>query len=692
MRDRKIEVLAPAGSAEALQAAVFAGADAVYLGGPAFGARAHAKNFSPEELREAVAFCHARGVRVHVTVNTLLKDGEIHAALDWVKFLCALPVDAVLVQDMGLFSLLRERAPDLPLHGSTQMSLHTPAGAAFLAELGASRVVLARELSLDEIREIAGKTEIQLESFVHGALCMSVSGQCFFSAMLGGRSGNRGQCAQTCRLPFSAPGGTGHDLSLKDLSFIREVDRLRAAGVCSAKIEGRMKRPEYVAAAVSACRKAADGEEVPEELTQNLEAVFSRSGFTRGYLTGNRGREMFGARTKEDVTGATEKVFRDLRALYRAERQRVPVALELTQEGDLLRLTAEDGAGQAAGAVLRGDFSQLPLLSGERCQQQLRKTGGTPFLVEKLTVPEGGVRAGVAQLNQLRREALDKLLELRARRKPLSFAEKPWAPAPRRGGRSGGALPLWAVFRSPEQVPDQALACESIALPLDTAPEDLEQLRGRGFEQILLELPRALFGAEEQIRAQMADRMGRGFTRFLCGNLGHLPLCRALGAEAHGAFGLNITNTAALDAFQGWGLRSAEVSFELTGREIAALGGELPRGMMVYGRQPVMLTRNCPLANGPGGCRNCRTPGCLTDRMGKKFPVVCAGEGAARYAQVLNSVPLWLGDKELPGVDFGVARFTVENAVESGEVLAALFRQEKPRFDYTRGLFQRGVE
>ena len=211
--------MAPAGGEDSLRAAVFSGADAVYLGGQAFGARANAKNFSREELRRAVAFCHARGVKVYVTVNTLIKEKEMPAALEFAKFLCEISVDAVLVQDIGLFSLLRQCAPELPLHASTQMSLHTPDGVRLLYGLGAKRAVLARELSLQEIREISRSCPIELEAFVHGALCMSVSGQCYLSAMLGGRSGNRGMCAQPCRLPFGAPGGTGHDLSLKDLSL-----------------------------------------------------------------------------------------------------------------------------------------------------------------------------------------------------------------------------------------------------------------------------------------------------------------------------------------------------------------------------------------------------------------------------------------------------------------------------------------
>ncbi len=691
---RAVEVLAPCGGPEALRAAVFAGADAVYLGGPAFGARANAKNFNLEQLREAVEFCHARGVRVHVTVNTLLKDKELPAALELVSFLCSLPVDAVLVQDMGLFSLLRERAPELTLHASTQMSLHTPGGAKLLYGLGAARVVLARELSLQEIEEISESCPVELEAFVHGALCMSLSGQCYFSAMLGGRSGNRGMCAQPCRLPFSGPGGTGHDLSLKDLSFIEKMEKLREAGVCSAKIEGRMKRPEYVAAAVSACRKAADGEPVPEELTRNLEAVFSRSGFTEGYLSGRRGPKMFGIRTKEDVTGATEKVFSSLRNLYRGERRNIPVVLELREQEGRLLLSARDSEGREASAgVVRGG-GEFPLLPRERCEAQLKKTGGTPFLAETVLVPGNGVRAEVSTLNALRREALEKLLSQRAERNPVPFRDIPYSLSVRQGRREGGRLPVRVCFRRAEQICDQARDCESIVVPLDTELDTLLDLRDRGFSNILLEQPRAAFGSEKKVEKRMSACMEAGFQDFVCGNLGGLWLGKKLGARLHGSFSLNIFNTAALDCFQRLGLSSAELSFELTGRELCALGGTLPRGVMAYGRQALMLTRNCPLANSPRGCLHCERPGCLTDRLQKKFPVVCTGAGQARYAEVLNSVPLWLGDREreLSSLDFAVFRFTVENSVECGEILSAFFRQEPPRFDYTRGLFSRGVE
>ena len=687
-----MEVLAPAGGQEALRAAVYSGADAVYLGGPAFGARANAKNFTREELREAAVFCHARGVRVHVTVNTVLKDGELPAALEFVSFLCSLPVDAVLVQDMGLFSLLRERAPSLPLHASTQMSLHTPGGVKLLYGLGAERAVLARELSLQEIREIAEGCPIEIESFVHGALCMSVSGQCYFSAMLGGRSGNRGMCAQPCRLPFAAPGGTGHDLSLKDLSFLRRLEELEAAGVCSAKIEGRMKRPEYVAAAVSACRKAADGEAVPEQLTRDLEAVFSRSGFTQGYLTGERGVSMFGIRTKEDVAGATEKVFSSLRGLYRGERQSVPVDMTLVQDGSSLLLEVRDREGRRA--VSQAPVGEGAALPRERCVQQLAKTGGTPFRAESVAAPEAGASAGVSTLNALRREALQSLLEQRGQREPAPFADIPWTPPARKDPPRWKRLPVRACFHSADQLCAEVKGCQELALPLGTGADTLRRLREEGYPPILLEIPRAMFGGEARIRRQMEERMEEGFSAFVCGNLGAVALCRELGAEAHGSFSLNIGNTAALECFRQLGLSTAEASFELTGREFSALGGELPRGLMVYGRQALMLTRNCPLANSRRGCLHCKEPGFLTDRKRVKFPVQCTAAAGVRSVEVLNSVPLWLGDreKELKHADFGVFRFTVENSVETGEILRVFFRQETPGFDYTRGLFSRGVE
>lgn len=689
---KRIEVLAPAGGEESLRAAVFSGADAVYLGGQAFGARANAQNFDREALKRAVVFCHGRGVKVYVTVNTLLKEDELSRALDFVRYLCTLPVDAVLVQDMGLFSLLRERAPRLVLHGSTQMSLHTPDGLRLLSRLGASRVVLAREMSLGEIREAAQSCSVELEAFVHGALCMSVSGQCYLSAMLGGRSGNRGMCAQPCRLPFAAPGGTGHDLSLKDLSFLRQIKELEAAGVCSAKIEGRMKRPEYVAAAVSACRRGADGEAIPPELLEDLQAVFSRSGFTKGYLTGQRGRSMFGIRTKEDVAGATEKVFSRLRGLYRGERGAVPVTLCLWEAEEGVALSAEDAEGRR-GMALAEKQKDIPPLSRERCAEQLKKLGGTPFFLKEVQVPQEGIPLTVAALNSLRRSAVERLLAMREVRPAIPWKEQPLC-FPKHAARQEGPLPLRAAFREPGQVCEEAKGCEAIELPLSTELRALRLLKSRGFPRILLALPRAMFGQQEAVEELLLERLEAGFPEVVCGNWGAVETARRLGAVPHGSFSLNVTNTAALELLAALGVKSAELSFELTGKEISALEGTLPRGVMVYGRQALMLTRNCPLANSPKGCRNCKTPGFLTDRKKKQFPVMCTKIGSFRTVELLNSVPLVLSGREpeLRTADFGVCRFTVESAVESGALLRGFFAGDFSSPEGTRGLFYRGVE
>lgn len=693
MTTEKIEVLAPAGNPAALKAAVFAGADAVYMGGALFSARANAANFSREEMREAVRFARERSVRVYVTVNTLLKDGELSEALDFCRYLCELPVDGILVQDMGLFALLREACPEMPLHASTQMSLHTPAGAALLKALGASRVVLAREMSLQEIREVSARTDVELEAFVHGALCMSLSGQCYFSAMLGGRSGNRGRCAQTCRLPFSAPGGTGHDLSLKDMSFIGQIGALRGAGVCSAKIEGRMKRPEYVAAAVSACRHAADGESVPQDLLEDLGAVFSRSGFTDGYLSAHRGRDMFGIRTKEDVESTSDEVFASLHELYKNEMQRVPVTFALSAfAGQSPSLTVSDGThsvdvadeGHVCEAALR-----LPV-DTERWHAQLKKTGGTPYRCAEVQVhTDGKTAVPVSVLNGLRRSALEALGAQRREKPPVPFQTPVLDVRPHRAEK----LRLRGWFRDAAQLPENAAELEKIILPLDTPPDVLDTLRGKGHD-LILEIPRALWGIEAQVRETMQRRRDAGFTHFRCGNLGAVALCRELQVSAHGGFSLNVFNTQSAAFFEKLGLEDTEFSFELTGEETAGIGGALPRGALVYGRQPLMLTRNCPLANSPRGCLNCRRPGTIRDRRGVAFPVLCTRfSGKPVFSEVFNSVPLTLSDKLRGSInaDFGVLRFSVENNVETGEIIRDFIRQEKPHSDYTRGLFTRGV-
>lgn len=684
-----LEILAPAGSAESLIPAVRLGADAVYLGAKQFSARGNAGNFDRESLKEAVEYCHIRGVKVYLALNTLVLDDELPKAMELVQYAAALPVDALIVQDVGLALLVRRACPGLRLHGSTQMSVHTPLGARLLYEQGFARVVLSRELSFKEIEEIAASSPIELEVFVHGALCMSVSGQCYLSAALGGRSGNRGLCAQPCRLPFSAPGGTGHDLSLKDCCNLNHLGKLAEIGVRSAKIEGRMKRPEYVAAAVAACRASLDEGRAPKELMDSLSAVFSRSGFTDGYLTGKRGRGMFGTRQKEDVAAATKEVLSKLRASYKDEPARVPVDFTVSISPDRpTQVRARDG--ERREVLVTGDVpqpAQKVALTPEKCREQLSKTGGTPYFVRACAVEVApGMALPVSAVNSLRREALSALSAKRASRPMPKFSPIPLKTV--ENHRSSGAPKIRARFPHTD-IPKAFLDCELLYVPLFSPESELKRLLEEGFP-LAVEIPRGLFGREQGILQALKKARQAGITHAWAGNLGAVAAAKQAGLTVHGGFGLNLFNTASLQWAQEFGLADAELSMELSLSQAARLGGSIPRGIMAYGRMPLMLTRNCPAANAPGGCQGCKQPPALTDRMGVKFPMQCSGG----CTEVLNSVPTVLSDRkwEIRGVDFVIFRFSVENSVESEEKFLAFHRGDKPKFGYTRGLSDRGVE
>ena len=410
---KNFEILAPAGSMEALIAAVRSGADAVYVGTTQFGARASAKNFDYDELKEAVEFCHNRGVKLYLTMNTLITDNELPTALSIAQQAYQLQIDAIIVQDVGFADLLHKAMPSLHLHGSTQMSVHTPQGAKLLYELGFTRVVLSREMTRNEIAEVAKACPIELEVFVHGALCMSVSGQCYFSSLLGSRSGNRGQCAQTCRLPFMVENGTGNDLSLKDMSILENLRDLSEIGVISAKIEGRLKRPEYVASAVNVARQFYDLGIASEESCSQLRSVFSRSGFTDGYYTGKRGADMFGTRQKDDVISATPKVLNQIHSIYKNEYQHIAVDMKFLLQNNKPATLIVKALENDIEVTVTGEIAQEAInkpLDCERATTQLSKTGGTPYLVNSVDCDiESGVTLPMSALNNLRREALNQL-------------------------------------------------------------------------------------------------------------------------------------------------------------------------------------------------------------------------------------------------------------------------------------------
>ena len=685
-----IEILAPVGSEEMLHAAVFSGADAVYLGFSGFNARTGAGNFDADSLKEAVRFCHARGVKVHVALNTTVYGGELASLRDAIRAVAASGADAVICQDLAVATLIGKIAPQLPRHGSTQMSVHTLQGALELKELGFTRVVLARELSLPEVEQITRHCGIETECFVHGALCMCVSGQCYMSAFLGGRSGNRGSCAGPCRLPFEANAlpegkpGRLHHLSLKDNSVIDKLDQLQAIGVASAKIEGRLRTPEYVAAAVSACLAGRKGRAYDRDLLKN---AFSRSGFTSGYLDGKIDGTMFGVRSEADAE-LTKKTLPALRELYRRERSRVPVRMKLEIEEGGEKLTVTDADGNKAFAY--GDFEPQPARVDptESLKRSLAKTGGTPFAAENIEVEmdEGPWFVPGSTVNELRREALDALLKKREVLRPWPVQDVELEPLPQR------TLPphrtLRARFERWDQVPEQALSgVEYLILPIAQADRVPREWRGK----TLLELPRVMFGKlEEDTARRVAATQDAGFAGYEVSNIAHLRLCRGL--PMSGGFGLNVTNQVAAQFYADNGLGSVLILPETKDSDISTIapthaGKPVPTGVLVYGHMPLMVTRACPLQN-IHDCAHCDKTGVLTDRKAKKFPVRC-GMGVRT---IYNPVPIYMGDK--PGaltVDYGVAYFTLESREEAAAILDNIRVHAPFEGDFTRGLYFKGT-
>ena len=681
------EILAPAGNAEMLRAAVFAGADAVYLGLDGYNARRSAGNFTPQALREAVCFCHARGVAVHVTLNTLVYGDELEGLAGAVRAIAGAGADAVILDDLAAAALVRAIAPDLRLHGSTQMSIHTPEGAKMLAKLGYSRAILARELSLAEIRDIVRQSPIECEVFIHGAMCMSMSGQCMMSAFLGGRSGNRGDCAGPCRLPFDAGGnlrpgqpGTACHLSLKDMDLIPHMAELQAAGVASVKIEGRLRTPEYAAAAVAACRAAREGRPYDEALVRD---IFSRSGFSDGYLTGRSGKAMFGVRTEADAA-ATRAATPKARELFRRELERVPAdfSVRFAPQGVSVTVTDPQGRNAVVSSKSAPQPAQKdPLPAMERA---LAKTGGTPLYANRIQVLPGGEPGFLpgSEWNELRRTALQALLQKRS--EPAPVAVHPCS-LPRFPERPAGSVPaLAARFERADQLPDASLTGQlrCLIVPIREAGAIPPELRGK----TLLELPRASFGGLEADTIRRLDGLkDAGFAGAVANNLAHLGYETAL--PLYGGLGLNITNPLAAAEYARLGLRGMLLHPETPVAAMRAVApGGLPTAALCYGHLPLMLTRACPLHN-LHGCAGCGGTGRLRDRKGRDFPVRCSAPGFAGMRTIYNPIPLYMGDRpgELP-VDLAVAAFTLEPAERVAQVLHLILQKQPFDGEFTRGL------
>lgn len=679
-----IEILSPAGDFESVKAAVRSGADAVYLGLADFNARRNAENFNDEKLREAIKYCKIRGVKVHITLNTLVSDKELSNAVNCAKFAASSGADAFIVADLGLAKALKECIPEIPLHASTQMSVQSPSALPLLKQMGFSRVVIARECDKQTIEEMciqAKKLGLEIEVFVHGALCMCVSGQCLLSSMIGGRSGNRGLCAQPCRLPFAVKNGTGYDLSLKDMSLVDYIGELKELGVASLKIEGRMKNPEYVSVATAVCRKAADGEEIPECLREMLCKAFSRDGFSDGYYTKKTGREMFGVRSKTDLE-ITKSVESNIHSLYRNERQSIPLNIDLkVKRNENIVLSVNDGENCIEVSGWAPQTAQNAPLSEEYAKRCIAKLGGTPYFAESFTSNiDDGLTALAGDLKAMRREAIELLSQKRAEIKNtqiLDFNIKKFEKTAKTKKE------FFARFKSVSQIPENLSNISAIILPLE------EVQKAENFEvPIFAELPRGLIGNEPSVIKMLENCARKGIKKALCGNLANINMCNEIGIEPIADIGLNIFNSYSASVLELLGVKSGVLSVENSVDAINGLSSEFKTGIISYGRVPLMLTKNCPNKNGDG-CKNCGGISHITDRLGIEFPIVCQ----MGFCEILNSKPLYLLDRlnEFK-TDFAVLYFTTEQKDECEKVISEITAPKKPNYDFTRGLYYRSVK
>ncbi len=675
---KRPEILAPAGSMETLCAAIRSGADAVYAGGKRFSARSSASNFTDEELAEAVRLCHLYGAKLDLAVNTVISDDETNDFCTFIKYAASIGVDAFIVQDWGCAELIRKCVPDAVLHASTQMSVHTAAGARLLKALGYERVVPARELDKAVIEKIC-REDIEVEVFVHGALCMSVSGQCYMSAFIGSRSANRGCCGQACRLPFSAVKKRDRaSLSLKDLSLIPRVQELASIGVDSLKIEGRMKRPEYAASAVHELSEALSGNSPDMQL---LRGIFSRGGFTDGYFTGKR-QDMFGVREKDDVTAARTLIPK-IHELYRYERHVHPVDIHAEiHSGEPVRITASCGG---ITAEISGEVPAQALnrpTDVETAVKQLSKLGDTVFFPGNITANvEHELFVPAGKLNELRRELMDKLAQLVTEQNTHKFTITDYVPelaaASRREAPAG--LPVRTYCRTLHQAIAAAPLSEAVGVPVGLISE---KLTAEIPAEKLIALPPRFISDEEKLRAELESVKAFGVNRLSCGT----PDCIALGKELeftlHGFFTLNVYNSFSAEYLRDIGLADCMVSVGATLPQIASMQTKLPLGAVVYGNIPLMLTRNCPIKN-EVGCQNCT--GSLTDRTGRELPVACS-EG---YTEVFNADCLCMTDRlsHFSGISFAAYLMSNEQAAQT----SAAIRGERPSGSLTRGLYYRGI-
>lgn len=692
-----IELLAPAGSGTALSAAVQSGADAVYLGGDKFGARQSAENFSVEEMQKWVQYCHLYGVDVHVTVNTLIKEREIPSLTEYVKTLNKIGVDALIVQDIGAANIIKNTVPDMTLHGSTQMTVTSLEGVRYLENMGFSRVVLARELSEKEIEYICENAKAEIEVFVHGAICMCYSGQCLMSSILGGRSGNRGRCAQPCRLPYELVGdskreSSGYILSPKDMALVNELGTLKRIGVSSLKIEGRLKRAEYVSAVVGVYRRCLDADRKATDADmRELSDAFSRSGFTDGYFKGNLGKGMMSHHNPSNIG---ENKFTDeakKRTLDGANQRKISVGIAgtLKQNSSLeLFMYDQDGNCATATGTLKTERALNKPLDKQRLEEQLLKLGATPFECTEINVTvEEGITIPVKEINAVRRTAAEELVKMRQDRE-IGKVKDYELPSVNR--QTPKEIILTAEVCEYEQLKAAVkhdikiiYAPQTVIGTLKSDKGTLKQISEKGIE-IVTKLSEILNDNEVSGSVLVSSPAA---------------IYKYEDAKKYGDFRLNVFNSQTAEHFSG--LETVTLSPELNIHEIEELceGTSADIEVIGYGRLTLMLMKNCPV-KAMGKCQKGKNIYKLRDRKNEEFPVMC-GDGC--IARLLNSKPLFMADKigDLKKLKINRIRliFTVENFQQCDKIIymykralaGAAGEYKMADNTFTRGHFYRGV-
>ncbi len=684
------ELLAPAGSFEGVRAAVQSGATAVYMGFGTFNARRGAKNFTKEEMRQAISYCRARGVKTNITFNILALDKERQDAINDIKFLNEAGADALIVQDLGVARLIKECAPDMPIHASTQMTIHTLDGAITAKELGFSRVVLSRECTLEQIKYITANAGIETEVFVHGALCMCYSGQCYLSAVIGQRSGNRGLCAQPCRLPYKYDGCKKqcYPLSLKDLSLAGWLEPIVNAGVSSLKIEGRMKRPEYAAIVTDIYARLLKEKRRPTvEEMKTLELVFSRDGFTDGYLTGKKGDNMFG--TKTSIPLENVKHLYDEAAKRFAEGKEMPIVpvnmvCDITGSGISLTVTDLDGNTHTINDNEPIEQAKNKPTSSEQLEKNLKKTGGTPFDVKNIAInlPEG-VIVPASRINAIRRQALENLLETRGKPPVRRWIE----PKPiEKSKQNTQDMQFVAMVRTLEQAQTvKNSGISTIYAPLEVAAKA---------EGLIPVMPRVYRDDEQpSIEKLLETCKNNGIDSVMITNIGQVQLARKLNLKIHGDFGLNAYNSSCMNVLNYLGIERQVLSFEARLAQLRDLQKPMDTILTVYGYLPLMVFENCAIRRKTGEC-TCKKQTCyLTDRQGKKFALLPA---FGCRNELLNSQPLYIADKinecKQVGAKYAMLRFTTEDKQKCSEICSLAQNSQSINSEFTRGLYYRGVE